>query len=76
MRPNAELSAAESTAHRCLLCSSNVLDAVIEKLAEDLWESRRHSTLDDVPWERCGDHWQRVFRDFAATAVESLRMAG
>ncbi|WP_175488137.1 hypothetical protein [Sphingomonas sp. NFR04] len=46
---------------------------MIESLAADLWESRRHGTLDDRPWDRAGDHWQRIFRDFALTALESLR---
>ena len=59
-------------ATRCLLCTSNDRETLIEQLAADLWESRRHGTLDDRPWLDAGDHWHRVFREFAATAVESL----
>ncbi len=57
----------------CRLCTANDEDALVETLAADLWESRRHGTLDDRPWEQAGDHWQRIFRDFALTALESLR---
>lgn len=31
-----------------------------------------HGTLDDWPWADAGPMWQRVFRDFAGTAVEAL----
>jgi hypothetical protein len=57
---------------RCRLCAANDRDAVIEKLAADLWESRRHGTLDDRPWSEAGPHWQNIFRQLAQTAVESL----
>lgn len=57
----------------CRLCTANDEQALIEGLAEDLWESRRNGHIDDVPWDRAGDHWQRVFREFATRAVESLR---
>lgn len=57
----------------CRLCTANDEESLIEGLAADLWESRRHGTLDDRPWSLAGDHWQRIFRDFATTAVESLR---
>ena len=57
----------------CRLCGANDLDAVIEKLAEDLWESRRHGTLDDLPWVEAGPYWQETFRDFATTAVHALK---
>jgi len=58
---------------RCRLCTANDPDGVIEQLAEDLWESRRYGTLDDWPWADAGDHWQRIFRELATTAVQSLR---
>ncbi|MES2339617.1 MAG: hypothetical protein V4537_16115 [Pseudomonadota bacterium] len=61
---------------RCRLCSANDLDGVIEKLAADLWESRRHGTLDDWPWVDAGPQWQQTFREFAATAVASLTSPG
>jgi hypothetical protein len=47
-------------------------DALIEELAEELWESRRHGTLDDWPWAEAGPMWQSTFRGFAATAIEVL----
>lgn len=58
---------------RCRLCAANDLDAVVERLAEDLWESRRGGTLDDWPWAETSEYWKRTFRDFAQTAVHSLR---
>lgn len=62
-----------SDGHRCRLCTANDIDGLIEQVAEDMWESRRHGTLDDLPWAECGDYWQRTFRELAETAVESLR---
>ncbi|CAN5773137.1 hypothetical protein BH11PSE6_BH11PSE6_01650 [soil metagenome] len=58
---------------RCRICTANDIDAVIEQLAEDLWESRRGGTLDDWPWAETSDHWKRIFREFAETAVHSLQ---
>ncbi|HVJ03822.1 MAG TPA: hypothetical protein VM662_16715 [Sphingomonas sp.] len=45
---------------------------MIEQLAADLWESRRHGTLDDRAWKDAGPYWQRAFRELAETAVASL----
>ncbi len=59
-------------AGRCRLCSANDLDALTEELAAELWESRRHGTLDDWPWADAGAMWQSTFRGFAATAIEVL----
>lgn len=58
---------------RCRVCTANDTDAVIERLAEDLWESRRNGHLDDFPWAECGPYWQGAFRELATAAVESLR---
>lgn len=70
--PSEPLDAA-SAGHRCKLCTANDVDGVIKQLAGDLWNSRRYGTLDDRPWEEAGDYWQRTFREFAETAVESLQ---
>uniref|UniRef100_UPI0035CA02FD hypothetical protein n=1 Tax=uncultured Sphingomonas sp. TaxID=158754 RepID=UPI0035CA02FD len=56
----------------CRLCAANDLDALTEELAAELWESRRHGTLDDWPWEDASPMWKEIFRGFAATAVEVL----
>ncbi len=42
--------------------------ALIEQVAIDLWLSR-----DDHSWEDAGDHWRRIFRELATTAVQSVR---
>ena len=67
-----ESSEETDMATRCRLCTTNDQVQLIEQLAADLWGSRRHGTLDDRPWLKAGDYWQRVFRDFAATALDSL----
>jgi hypothetical protein len=46
--------------------------ALIETVSADLWESRRHGTLDDRPWKQAGSYWQRVYRELSETAIESL----
>ena len=53
---------------RCALCTSTDEQGLIERLAADLWESR-----DDRPWAECGTSWQHIFRQFAETAIDSLR---
>ena len=58
---------------RCRLCTVNDRDALIEHVAAELWESRRHGTLDDWPWAEAGSHWQRIYRELAVTAVEAMR---
>ena len=59
--------------HRCRLCTANDPDGLVEHLAEQLWESRRHGTLDDWPWAEAGEYWQRIMREMAATAIQGLR---
>ena len=61
-----------NTDTRCRLCTANDIDGIIEDVAAELWESRRHGTLDDRPWPDAGAMWQTVFRDFAATAVNVI----
>ncbi len=57
---------------RCRLYTANDRAALIETVAADLWESRRHGTLDDWPWEQAGRYWQPIYRELAETAIESL----
>lgn len=59
----------------CALCAGGGAPdaAFIEQVAADLWESRRDGHLCDWPWNEASDHWQRIFRDFAATAIASVR---
>jgi hypothetical protein len=60
---------------RCRICTANDPEALVERLAADLWETQRHGTLDDRPWEGAGEYWQRIFRAFAETAIKTLRPA-
>lgn len=57
----------------CLLCGSSEHLGLIERVAADLWESRRTGHLDDRPWAEAGEYWQRIFRGFAESAIESIR---
>ncbi len=58
----------------CALCDGGGdPEGLIEQVAADLWESRRHGTLCDWPWEDAGDQWQHIYRGFAETAISSIR---
>lgn len=57
---------------RCRICTANDREALIDDLARALWDSRRSGTLDDVPLDQAPEHWQRVFRAFAASALDLL----
>lgn len=59
--------------HRCRLCTAHNHEALINDMAARLWESRRHGSPDDVPFERAVDYWRHVFLELAGTAVEALR---
>lgn len=58
--------------NRCLVCTSNDREALIEQVAGDLWESRRPGTLDDYPWAKAGGYWRRIYLELGETAVDSL----
>lgn len=61
-----------NAAGQCRICTSTDPEGLIEHLAAALWESRRHGTPCDWPWNEAGDHWQRTYRQFAETAIEAL----
>ncbi|HEX8556215.1 MAG TPA: hypothetical protein VF695_16040 [Sphingomonas sp.] len=58
---------------RCRLCTANDQEALIEHVAERLWEKVRRGSLDDRPWETAGGYWQRTYRDLAERAIDALR---
>lgn len=58
----------------CPLCSGEGRDPdLVEQVAADLWESRRHGTLCDWPWDEAGEQWQHTYRGFAETAIASVK---
>ncbi|GGB21621.1 hypothetical protein GCM10011380_09020 [Sphingomonas metalli] len=57
----------------CRICTTNDHESLREKIAGDLWESRRNGHLEDVPWERAPDYWQQLMRQLADAAIESAR---
>jgi hypothetical protein len=58
---------------RCRICTANDPDGLVEELAAAFWETQRHGTLDDHPWDKAGPHWQYVFRNYARGALDVLR---
>lgn len=55
---------------RCRACTSNDVDALVDEIAERLYEVRREGVL--PPWERAGDYWQRAMRHVAREAIDLL----
>jgi uncharacterized iron-regulated membrane protein len=41
-------------------------------MAVVMWESRRHGSLDDRPWDQAGPYWQAKFRELADSAIAAL----
>lgn len=59
---------------RCRLCAADDRAALIEYAAEALWESRRHGSPDDRPWETAGEYWKRTYRELATTFVGAMQL--
>ncbi|KQO51154.1 hypothetical protein [Sphingomonas sp. Leaf257] len=57
---------------RCLLCTSNDEQAVLEHLAEKLWDSRMGEFEIATPWADAGPYWQAKFREMAVSAKLAL----
>jgi hypothetical protein len=57
---------------RCRLCMSNDDDAVIEHLAEKIWDSRMDYFEERTPWSKAGGTWQSAFREMAVAARQAL----
>jgi hypothetical protein len=57
---------------RCRLCTSNDDDAVIEHLAEKMWDSRIDYFEERTPWSKAGETWQSAFREMAVAARQAL----
>jgi len=57
---------------RCRLCTSNDDEAVIEHLAEKMWDSRMDYFEERTPWSKAGGTWQSAFREMAVAARQAL----
>jgi len=57
---------------RCRLCTSNDDEAVIEHLAEKMWDSRMDYFEERTPWSKAGGTWQLAFREMAVAARQAL----
>lgn len=57
---------------RCRLCTSNDDNAVIEHLAEKLWDSRIERLEGPWAWKDAGATWQAAFREMALAARQAL----
>lgn len=64
-------SPSDSTMARCRLCTSNDDYALIEHLAEKLWDSRIARIEVPIPWEDAGATWQAAFRELAVAARQA-----
>ncbi|KZE16239.1 hypothetical protein [Sphingomonas hankookensis] len=56
----------------CRLCTANDRDALIEFLAEKLWDSRMGEFETPTPWSEAGPTWQGKFREMAVSAALAL----
>jgi hypothetical protein len=56
----------------CRLCNAEDQAALIEHVAEQMWESRRADGM-DPPWADAGEFWRDRFVELATVAVASLR---
>jgi hypothetical protein len=72
MERNRNNNASDSTMARCRLYTSNDDDALIEHLAEKLWDSRIARIEEPIPWEDAGATWQFAFRELAVSARQAL----
>jgi hypothetical protein len=72
MERNGNNNASDSTMHRCRLCTSNDDEALIEHLAEKLWDSRIARIEAPIPWNDAGATWQFAFRELAVAARQAL----
>jgi hypothetical protein len=59
-------------AGRCRRCTSNDEDAVIERVAAYMRESRMERVEDRTPWDKAGATWQTAFREMAVAARQAL----
>ncbi|MBQ1480613.1 MAG: hypothetical protein IIZ30_11305 [Sphingomonas sp.] len=57
---------------RCRLCTSNDDQALIEYLAEKLWDSRMGEFEIATPWTEAGAFWQSKMREMAVSAKLAL----
>lgn len=55
----------------CPLCGNDDRAALVEHVAQTLWKSREPDG--GWPWEHAGDHWHRIFRQLAETAIDAVR---
>ncbi len=72
MERNRNNNASDSTMARCRLCTSNDDGAVIEHLAEKLWDSRIERLEGPWAWADAGATWQAAFREMAVAARQAL----
>lgn len=55
-------------AERCRLCTANDREALVDEIAERMWDSRRDYEF-DPSWPDAGPHWHKVLRALAKRAL-------
>lgn len=68
-----ELGGSPDIGHRCRICTANDIDALIEEVAERMWEQRRDLQMGDPAWADAGLYWQQTFREYARAMVDVVR---
>lgn len=58
-----------ATGSRCRICGNNDPDALIDEIAESLWEASRDLALGDPPFADASDYWQTTLRGYAREMI-------
>lgn len=56
----------------CAVCTAIDREGLVERLAEELWESRQDDTQWARSWADAGELWNIRFRELARTAIAFL----
>lgn len=56
----------------CRLCTTNDREALVERVAAKMWDSRMGEFEVATPWDLAGATWQSKFREMAVVAVMAL----
>lgn len=56
----------------CRLCTTNDREALVERVAEKMWDSRMGEFEVATPWDQAGATWQSKFREMAVVAVMAI----
>ena len=63
---------------RCRICTANDREALINQMAQEMWNTQASSDQDDEwrTWEDAGSYWQLTMRKFAEATLLVLERDG